>query len=401
MNCLTFGRWTSLTNSLTTYNFLNPGAHGASTTERNASNIISEDITITGVNIYLTTAPTGVASWTFTIRDDAAGTSAVVAITGAATSGSWSGSVAISAGSFVSIECVPSGTPTTATADIQISYTTTGQKCLLMGGATSNSVNSATRYQIPHNGTNDAYGTNVLAFYMVIPTGGTFTKMTVGASGAPGAGTSYAVSARLNDTTDFLTTTLSDAETSDSVTGTQAVSAGDTLVTKFVPASSPAVVRMQWCLTFEPTTNGECIFGSGSVADPGTGTIYGRPMAHPDWDSTESITQVKPPAGDYKKFYVRIGTAPSAGDSRTYTFRDNGGDTSLAVTIADAATTGNDTTHTHTMSGGGNTGHIKQTTAGTPASITNGVHWGYVIAVAQGGGTTIKDIISTGLLFPR
>ncbi len=65
--------------------------------------------------------------------------------------------------------------------------------------------------------------------------------------------------------------------------------------------------------------------------------------------------------------YVVASGAPTAGKSWTYTLRKNGGDTGLAVTIADAATTGNAAISPITIASG-DTWDIKVTNVGAPGS---------------------------------
>lgn len=67
---------------------------------------------------------------------------------------------------------------------------------------------------------------------------------------------------------------------------------------------------------------------------------------------------------------VRVASAPTAGKSYTFTIQKNGSDTSLSVTISDAATSGTDSSHKIRYDPG-DTFAIKRTTSGTPTLSTN------------------------------
>jgi hypothetical protein len=80
--------------------------------EAPTQNMMPLSITIDQMDVHLLTAPGVGASRTFTLRDDAADTAAVVTISGVATTGTWNtGGVNIAAGSFLSHKTVPAGAP--------------------------------------------------------------------------------------------------------------------------------------------------------------------------------------------------------------------------------------------------------------------------------------------------
>jgi hypothetical protein len=62
--------------------------------------------------------------------------------------------------------------------------------------------------------------------------------------------------------------------------------------------------------------------------------------------------QVLPIAGSISSFYVRLSGNPNAGRSYSFVVRINGADTALACTIADAATSCSDTTHSVAVTAG-------------------------------------------------
>lgn len=62
--------------------------------------------------------------------------------------------------------------------------------------------------------------------------------------------------------------------------------------------------------------------------------------------------QIMTHAGTFQNAEISIDTAPSAGKSWTFTMRKNNADQAITITIADAATTGEDRTHTFTVVAG-------------------------------------------------
>lgn len=95
---------------------------------------------------------------------------------------------------------------------------------------------------------------------------------------------------------------------------------------------------------------------------------------------------------DVSNLYVRLGAAPGAGKSRTFTIYKNGSDTGLSVTISDTATEGSDTTDTISFSAG-DWFTLKHTSSGTPTN--SGAHWSMDVDTgstsAVGFSTTFSD----------
>lgn len=86
-------------------------------------------------------------------------------------------------------------------------------------------------------------------------------------------------------------------------------------------------------------------------------------------DATESRRRSLMPAKGYAKGAVgRIDAAPGAGKSWTYTLRKNGADQAIVVTIADAATQGEDSTNKVAFAKGDYLSW-KTTPAGTPSGM--------------------------------
>lgn len=345
---------------------------------------ISENMTITDFKVIVDTAPGAGKSRAFTVRQNGADTGVTVTISDTNTSATFSGSVSFNAGDLLTISSVPTSLPT-APGNIywHMEWNTTGSVYLLLGGAGS-ATNSATNYHNVFGGGAAAWSGSVSAADIPVPTGATVTKLQVASpDGAPGAGTSYAVSMRLNNTTDICTATISDTNTSASASGSQALAAGDVITLKEVPTGTPTSRRLAWCFSLTMTTDGESFYGYGTnVATPTTGTNYEQALGYGlnSWTTTESTHLMRVPACDIKKLYVRLSAASGVGSDRAYMIRQNSANTTLTTTLSNT-TTGNDTTHTVTLAGD-DTIDIQMIPNAVPPAAANS-HVSYVLVTAQ------------------
>ena len=386
--------------STTVINYNWPAPSHSSTwsaTEAQRTTLFNEAITITSFKITVDTAPGTAASgkkYMYTLRANSVNTGITTVITDTETSATWTGSVTLSAYAFIAMMATPVNTPTAPTGLYwQIEYRTAGQYFFMNGGSGLVSA-SATNY-IAASGQNQQVGSATSTDYeIIVPESGIITELSSKVDVALTSSMAYAVSVRINDTTDYLITTLNSTSSGGTAVGSVAVSAGDRIVIKCVPSNTPTTARLTTCLTITPSVNGETFFGYGSAAAPSgaSGAVVYEQMqgvGAASWNSTENLRYVMPPAYDYKKFYVKLMTAPGGATSRAFTFRDNGADTALSVTISGASTTGSNTGTTITHSG--NLASIKTIAAGGTAATTNGVKMGYVMAMPQDS-VTYEDI---------
>jgi len=391
MICKMFGGDnTAPSTTVAQFNFINPCFQSSwSSTESQRRNPLSDDMILTGWSIQLDAAPGAGKSYTFAIRDDGVDV-ATITISDTATTGSWSGNVSIAAGSLVCVSATPSGTPTASTNQYwQINYSTNGNYFLMMGASSVQQDTVNTKYQNPNGGQGILGSSTYTDFDFPCPTNMTVNKITASADAAPGAaasGKKWDVAIAQNNT-NFLTATIFETETQHTTSGSLSFTPGDSMVMRYLPTAGPAAARIGWCMSITPDVSGECVFGFGNfaaiVSDATTRYEQMLSMGNNGWNSSENVRYLHPPAGDYKKMYVRVGTAPGGTTSRVVTLMDNGSPTSLAATITGASTTGSDTTNTATVSGGGNTGTLRMTEpSGAPAALS-GVHVGYVLFVPQ------------------
>lgn len=374
-----------------------------SSTETQRQIPISEDIIVTKMVVRIDTAPGVGKQWSFMLRDDGAFSPVSLTIADTATSATFTGTAAIAALSLLALECTPSGAPTAFTNwHVEIWYSTVGDKQLILGADSNTMSGTTTSYHNIHGGHGSAWATSPTDYQVPIPTDCTVTKMTLASpEGSPGTGKDFTASLRVNNTTDAISVTVNDSETIDTTTGSVDLVPGDVAVLKVVPNGTPTSRRLAWCMTVVPDIPGEMIFGYSSTAAPSTTADNYEQMfsvGNNGWNSTESVRLSRPPTAKYKKLYVELATAPGAaasGKSRTFTLRDNGVDTALAVTISETATTGNNTATVVIHTGNGNSGTWKATPTNTPAA-SSGVHIGYVaIAPTSSLNAAFNDSITT------
>lgn len=354
------------------------------TAEASRTLVISEDIVVTKFTVWCTTAPTTGNSFTYTLRDDGVNTAAAVTISDTNTTASWSGSVSIAALSLIALQTSPTGTPTApGTHYWTIEYYTAGNFYLIPGGNSNVGSTSATNYFPIFGGYTITNSTVATDFEVLVPTNATVINLAAALDGAPGSGKSMAFSLRQNNTTDVLTATVANTNTTANATGSVAIAPTDTLVMKMTPSGTPGFARAKTCLTVVPSAAGEIITAFGYTTTPSTSAVNYQVPQGPglsSFSSTEGLRQLRLPACKLSKLYARCDTAPGGSAQYVLAVRSAAGATGITTTIAAAATTGNDTTHTFDH-GDGNFVSMQITPSTTPAAST--MRFSFVMAVRQ------------------
>ena len=227
-----------------------------------------------------------------------------------------------------------------------------------------------------------------------IPIGaaGTFLSLKVWLSAVPdnGAGSdTYDFTLRVNSAGTALTCQTAERVINCQVTANVAVAANDLVCVEVVPANTPAVVSVQWVLTFSPTVDGENIYGAGtgSNALTASGTRFLIPQTFClTTVATEAGTEfMMPTGGTVDDLYVVLDAAPDNGagvDRYGFTIRlcnPNCADTLLTLNIDDLDTTGSNSTGIN-FKAGDRLG-LEVTPSNTPAAV--GAQWGFVIRPAD------------------
>lgn len=365
----------------------------ASTTESLREIPFPNTFTVSNLYVQVQTAPGAGNSFTFTVVKNGVATALAVTISGTNNSGTdATDSIIFNAGDTISLQSTPGGTPTAPgnwyfnlTAD---SGSGNSYGCIL-GSNINGPSNVATNYTQLFGGNTATYDTTEANVECLIATAGTLSNMYVVLSASPGTSKSYAITVNQNGSGSALGPTISGANTTGSdTTDTISISAGDSVSIQTVPTGIPTSPRIGWGIQWNPTNNGESVYGFGNPVAPSTSVSNYEQVLGPgrgSYNATESLRPNVPGPYTITNFYVKIGTAPGGAANYAYTLRKNSGATALSVTVSGANTTGNITGQSVSFNQG-DTLDLQVTPSSTPASTTGGVHTGFVIYIAPTGG---------------
>lgn len=345
-------------NSATTeYNCLQ-GGYTWTSAETNISQCFPTAGVIDRLYVELNGDPTNAGSYyDFWLVVDGTETALTCRISAGATSANdVAHTVNITAGQTVSIKCTPSVTdPVARMARWSTRFTptvTNESVCLLhMGG-----IDGAASYQSLQGYQDDSITTEAYV-NLPMPTAGVFKKLFVKfASSLGGAGDAYTIALRLGGATQALTVTVTYADTAGNDSAhTVDVVAGDLVDLILTNANTPATSACAVGLVFVATVTGESLlFGGSSVDTPSTAAVEYLPLCELRtlaWSATEQFSLIQ--ECTVSDLYVALSASPGAGNNYIVSINKDGGTASgITVTIADLATTGNDTTHTYTADDG-------------------------------------------------
>ena len=186
----------------------------------------------------------------------------------------------------------------------------------------------------------------------MIPTEGALSKLRICLDAAPGAGKSYTFTIIKNGSPTDLSVTISDSATTGSdELHSLSLSTNDYLIISCTPSGTPTSVRVHWTLIFEPTVDGECIFG-GHSGDSFVFNDYYMPIGGSATTANEWEAQtVIPVAGTISKLLLKMQTAPGA-QHYYLTARKNGFAQTLVADIVGATTINQDTANSFAVSAG-------------------------------------------------
>ena len=163
------------------------------------------------------------------------------------------------------------------------------------------------------------------------------------------------------------------------------VAAGDVLTLHIERIDSPSnSPQISIGMAFVADTDGESIISGGKNETLSrSATRYNVLASASDmpWTATEAQCYSLLGACTLKKLYFLLTAAPGAGNKYTFSVRVNSADpgSGLSVVVADAATTGNDTTNTVTVAAGDDV-NLKSVPDSIPDSAQ--AHWGMVCYIA-------------------
>lgn len=315
-----------------------------------------------------------------------------VTVSDAATSGTATGTVALSANDLLTIKVTPSGTPTLSLAEVQVEFDPTTANNYTYPSNSTDSGTAAPRYLPGMLGSFTQQSTDSLANQTrdVIPFAGTLTAVTyyIGLN-APGVGKSWDLVIMVNGSEQATTAAnISGTNRIGSATGLSiSLAAGDLLTFKVKAANGgPASARFGWAMTIVPTTSGlfalnavsaNSFSSSQFLAETGAGVAAAN--------ATEATVQVftAPAALHLVALYVVANAAAGSGKTRTYQQRVNTGNGNMVATISGVSdTAGSDTGHTDAVSAGDVLDIAYTNTASTTASTGNA--WAVAATTAPG-----------------
>ena len=307
------------------------------------------------LKVDLSNAPGTGTSYRFQLRVAGADSTVLdVTIADDETSGSASGTVAVTKDQLLRITMTPTGTPAAVTfANIWLEFDpTTADNFVYAGGFASTNVSSvgAPRFAGLLGGVEGVAGVSDGAGVRTIaPFAGTITAFTVALNTAPGAGTSWDFRIMVNGAEDA-SSALNIANTAvlGAVTGlTIAVAKGDVLGFELKAANgTPASSRgMNFGVVFVPTTAGQfavagCDDGGGNSTAAARYALIGKIHSGLDLQTTEAPAQRLFPASlQCQGLSVEVTNAPGDAKQYDFQFRVDGASVNTDFVLTGAATT--------------------------------------------------------------
>lgn len=206
----------------------------------------------------------------------------------------------------------------------------------------------------------------------LIPLAGSLQNFRVNLTVAPGSGKSYTCRVLKNGTATGIEVVIANTDTTGvDTTHTTSVTAGDTFSIEITPSGTPAATRIRTAIVLDTGSVKDSIISPGG-AGTSNSSLIGSGMS--GWEYR--VRNVIPVAGTLKNLYVKLGTAPGGGNSRTFTVYKNGSPTSLALTISGTNTAGSHTSDPVSLAAGDDISLVASS-SGSPAA-TGSVNVGAV-----------------------
>jgi hypothetical protein len=358
--------------------------------------------TFRNFRVVLGTAPGSGKSWQFVARKNGVDTAVTVTISDLNTVGVSSGDFAVSAGDWLSLRWLATNTPAQPVfMKSSIEFEGTTAKYSGYTHAPADLHTSGTRttgvFANAYQGSSmDVWNATYSAsqIQQVCPTSGTIRRMQFRCNGSPGGGTKgwevvlYKNSVKQDGSGGTVDTRVTCSATAQDASATFAlvVAAGDLVYAECTALNTPSARMGSVAFAFEADTDGEsilCGWTQGNVAG-GIATQYVNGHGEMSGaDTTEGDVDLpgNPTSFALSKLYVKVPTAPPGTSKNwTVTLRKNSATPTspLSVTIADAAQSGNDTTHSTTYSSATDTFSLLVAATGSPTASAFG--WSMVLA---------------------
>lgn len=255
---------------------------------------------------------------------------------------------------------------------------------MMLAGQTTGPSNSANRFRPPYEGSQlSDQASSVTTVRTPMPIDCAISNLETNFPVALTGAKTFTTTLEKNGADSALTAVTSVASTRASdVTHSVSFSAGDDFCIKFVPSGTPeAQTVVQVAALMTSVTAGESAIFGGTDATTISATKY-APFGSGRATAAEVDAQVICAAGGViDRLYVHVSTAPTAGNSWVFTLYKNGVSTGLTCTVADAAVTANDVTHTVSIAAADRIS-VEMVAVGAPAAMqaTFGCRWVPTIA---------------------
>src|SRR3990167_3383309 len=173
---------------------------------------------------------------------------------------------------------------------------------------------------------------------------------------APGAVTTRTFTLRKNGSNQSLTVTISGTDTTGSdLSNSFTVVAGDRLTISSTVTGTPAASVVFWSMLFDSSTAKRSILNGNRSTISTTVGNYVSLGGHTGTsiETSEFANEILiPTSGTIKNLYVELSASPGASKSRAFTVYKNSLLTTLAKTVSDSDTTGNNTSDSFSVSAG-------------------------------------------------
>lgn len=347
-----------------------------------ADQVVSTAGKIKSLRVKLDASPGVGKSYTFTLMLNGGVTALECTIADDNTTGSdVIDEIAVVAGDYVYLRVTSSGSPTARYATWTGMFEgTTAKESLILSKCEFILSNTTIEYAQLYGITGNPSATEN-DFRQVCPTAGKIKNLYLRLSSSPGIDPhAYRFTLRKGGISQTLTVTVTaPASTGNDVINEVTVAAGDVLTMMIEPLNSPAnTPNVSWGATFVADTDGESIIMGGSLDElhwSDTEYNFLTQTWIMDWLSTENQRYNLGQACTLKKLYILLSGAPGGIKSYIFTLRKAAGDGNLTVTIAGAATTGNDVVNTDIIA---NFDYLDLKCVPVDTPFGNAAYWGLV-----------------------
>ncbi len=330
----TFLQSTNSNPSASTTNFSGAAGFGKWTaTETQVSQPIPHALTADNFRVTCVTSPGTGKSFAYTVVKNGTPTTITATISGsAATAASdTSHTAAFSAGDTISVQAVPSGTPTVP-GGIRWAIRQSAAGAFAVIGGNSTTAITTTQYNNAQ-GVSDIPQATQINIYSPCPVAGTASNLYVRSDADPTPG-NWTFNLQNEAADSVLTTALTAGQTTSSDTShTAAFTAGQGWAMKQTAASSPAASRLQWGFTFSPTTDGQSCWtaSNGNGFSNSVANMMKVNGVQSALSTADSAAYSNVHAGTAKALYAYVQTTPGGGKSWTIGMFKAGSATTLTL----------------------------------------------------------------------